>query len=165
MTHYPNHVTPPRPTGLAFGAQVPVQCAVLRKAAATFEALEGLLPSVMSYVPHQRAFLPEAPGAELTHVGLLLPVGALVYLEGVLWTNVTEDIFKTQRRDRILLKHCYFQKKRFKRRSTPISEILKGNKHEKHFILWQADHFHHRLRPQGAAHHCSCSNMPDSNRR
>lgn len=74
----------PRAALLTFGFEVPVEGAVLGKAAPALVALERLLSGVVADVAHQGALLPEPPAAELAHVGLVLQVGTEMHLLGVL---------------------------------------------------------------------------------
>lgn len=57
---------------------------MLREASPTFVTLERLFPRVMADVADQRALLPKAPAAVLTHVRLVLQMRTEVNLLGVL---------------------------------------------------------------------------------
>lgn len=69
---------------------------MLREASPTLVTLERLFPRVMADVADQRALLPKAPAAVLTHVRLVLQMRTEVNLLGVLgfvpfatlWTGV-----------------------------------------------------------------------------
>lgn len=63
---------------------MPIKSPVLCKASIALGALEWLLSSVMTYMPHQRTFLPEASHAVLTHVRFLVTMGPLMNLQSVL---------------------------------------------------------------------------------
>lgn len=63
---------------------MPIESPVLGKAAPALWAFERLLSGVMADVSHQRAFLPEASQAELTHIRFIFPVGPLMHLQGIL---------------------------------------------------------------------------------
>lgn len=57
---------------------------MLREASPTLVTLERLFPRVMADVADQRALLPKAPAAVLTHVRLVLQMRTEVNLLGVL---------------------------------------------------------------------------------
>ena len=57
---------------------------MLREASPTLVTLERLFPRVMADVADQRALLPKAPAAVLTHVRLVLKMRTEVNLLGVL---------------------------------------------------------------------------------
>lgn len=63
---------------------MPIKSPVLCKASIALGALERLLSGVMTYMPHQRTFLPEASHAVLTHVRFLVTMGPLMHLQSVL---------------------------------------------------------------------------------
>lgn len=63
---------------------MPIKSPVLCKASIALRALKGLLSGVMTYMSHQRTFLPEASHAVLTHVRFLVTMGPLMHLQSIL---------------------------------------------------------------------------------
>lgn len=82
---------------LTFSAQMPIKGTMLRKAPIALWAFERLLSSVMADMSHQRAFLPEASHAELTHVRFLITMGPLMHLQGIL-RKMRRDVREHARR-------------------------------------------------------------------
>lgn len=75
---------------------MPIESPVLSKASVALWALERFLSCVMADMSHQRAFLPEASQAELTHIRFLIPMSPLMHLQGILSKTKTS------------VRHCYW---------------------------------------------------------